>query len=135
MTALADELGKWEQTGKPRANDRVIEFAALLGLEILARGNFGAGKPAVVKVIENLAQRLELMAQHVNLFERAVHLLELSPRMGCSQPAPGRARRSETAPGRLQAAQDRAPAAVVDRGRIAGADLARPIRHAGRYVG
>ncbi len=50
-----------------RVHDRVVQLAALRGLEVLARGNGGGSQPAAVKVFENIAQRLELMAQNVNL--------------------------------------------------------------------
>ena len=56
-----------------RVHDRVVQLAALRGLEVLARGNSGGGQSAAVKVFENIAQRLELMAQNVNFFESAIH--------------------------------------------------------------
>jgi len=54
-----------------RLHDRVVDLAALLGLEIIARDQRRALELAGMVVVKDKAQRLEFVAQYIDSFERA----------------------------------------------------------------
>src|ERR1700678_585240 len=59
-------------------DDRIVERAALRGLEILARRKSLGAELARVKVVEDVAQRFQFVAQDIDWFERiARHTREL----------------------------------------------------------